>query len=79
MHHDPEITYLNVQQVAERLGVSAASIWRWKRDGDFPRAVKLGGRTTRWKLADVEAWEASRQFTFARGLLVPPGLSLSAA
>lgn len=76
----PNVTYyLTVEQVAARLGVSRDSIWRWKRNGTFPKAVKLGGRTTRWKLADVEAWEASRQFTFARGLLVPPGLALSAA
>ncbi len=57
--------FLNVKQVAERLGVSTDSIWRWKRQGEFPKAVKLGGRTTRWRLADVEAWEAERLMMFA--------------
>lgn len=60
--------FLNVNQVAERLGVSTDSIWRWKRQGEFPMAVKLGGRTTRWRLADVEAWEAGRTMTFTTHL-----------
>ncbi|MBS0126552.1 helix-turn-helix transcriptional regulator [Thetidibacter halocola] len=56
--------YLSVKQVATRLGVSADSIWRWKRNGEFPEAVKLGGRTTRWRLTDIEAWEAARSACF---------------
>lgn len=49
--------YLSVDQVAKRLSVSKDTIWRWKRKGDFPAAVKLGGTTTRWRLADIEEWE----------------------
>ena len=60
-----ETLYLSVKQVADRFGVSTASVWRWMRTGDFPRAVKLSSGTTRWRLADIEAWEASRQFAFS--------------
>ncbi|MCD9148837.1 helix-turn-helix transcriptional regulator [Pseudophaeobacter flagellatus] len=49
--------YLSVDQVAHRFGVSKDSIWRWKRKGDFPTPVKLGGTTTRWRLIDIEEWE----------------------
>ena len=49
--------YLSVDQVARRFGVSKDSIWRRKRKGDFPAPVKLGGTTTRWRLADIEEWE----------------------
>ena len=52
--------FLSVDQVAERLGVSTDSIYRWKRNGDFPKAVKLGPGSVRWRLADVEQWEAAR-------------------
>lgn len=72
MSLDLQNTYLNVQQIADRLGVSVASIWRWKRTGSFPRAVKLGDRTTRWRLADIEAWESSRQHSFASHLVILP-------
>ena len=56
----PQTIFLSVDQVAERLGVSTDSIYRWKRNGDFPKAVKLGPGSVRWRLADVEQWEAAR-------------------
>lgn len=49
--------YLSVDQLANRFGVSKDSIWRWRREGDFPKPVKLGPGTTRWRLADVEDFE----------------------
>jgi prophage regulatory protein len=52
-----ENLYLSVDQIALRFGVSKGSIWRWRRNGDFPNPVKLGGTTTRWRLADIEDWE----------------------
>jgi prophage regulatory protein len=54
-------TYLTVQQVAARLGISKATIWRWKAAGTFPTAVKLSAGSTRWRLADIEAWENTLQ------------------
>ncbi|MEQ8429819.1 MAG: AlpA family phage regulatory protein [Silicimonas sp.] len=53
----PENLYLSVDQVAQRFNVSKDTIWRWKRHGEFPKPVKLGGTTTRWRLAEIEAWE----------------------
>lgn len=55
-----ETLYLSVDQVAKRFEVSKDSIWRWRRNGDFPKPVKLGGSTTRWRLADIEEWEGHR-------------------
>lgn len=55
-----ETLYLSVDQVAKRFDVSKDSIWRWKRNGDFPKPVKLGGSTTRWRLSDIEEWERHR-------------------
>lgn len=60
-----QTVFLTVRQVADRLGVSTDSIWRWKRRGVFPAAVRLGPGCTRWRLADIEAWEASRTTCFA--------------
>lgn len=60
-----QTVYLSVRQVAEHLGVSTDSIYRWKRHGEFPAAVKLGPGSVRWRLADVEAWEATRTTCFA--------------
>ncbi len=60
-----EKTYLTVNEVAARLNVSVSSVWRWRRDGSFPRAVRVGAGSTRWRLADIEAWEAGLQTCFA--------------
>ena len=60
--------YLDVGQVAARLGVSTDTIWRWKREGRFPKARKFGARVTRWLLADIEAWEAEQRMCFATHL-----------
>lgn len=55
---DSNQVFLSVGMVAKRYAVSVNSIWRWKREGDFPRPKKIGQRSTRWRLADLEAWEA---------------------
>lgn len=64
--------YLSVDQVAKRFGVSKDSIWRWKRRGDFPAPVKLGGATTRWRLADIEEWEGQLKCGFVTCLDFEP-------
>ncbi|MTD99926.1 AlpA family phage regulatory protein [Paracoccus sp. YIM 132242] len=58
--------YLSVKDLAIRFGVSIQTIWVWSGDGPycikgFPKPVKLGPQVVRWKLDDVEAWEASRE------------------
>ena len=45
---------LTVRQVAERLTVSVRQVWRLAARGTIPRPVKLGTRTVRWKLPDLE-------------------------
>lgn len=38
-----------------RLPVSAATLWRWVKEGTFPAPFKLGPNTTVWDLDRVEA------------------------
>jgi excisionase family DNA binding protein len=54
-------TYLTDKQVAARFGVDKSTIWRWVEKGHFPRPVKLSPGCTRWRLHDVEAWEAAKE------------------
>jgi prophage regulatory protein len=60
-----ENIYLSVTQVAERFGVSTDSIWRWKRKGEFPAAVRIGANCTRWRLSDIVDHESSFVAAFA--------------
>lgn len=50
--------YLADHQLAKRFGVERTTIWRWVKLGLLGAPVKLGPNTTRWKLEDVEAFEA---------------------
>jgi len=41
--------------------VSRNSVWRWHRERpDMPRAVRLTPGCTRWRLSEIEAWEAAQ-------------------
>lgn len=52
--------YIKDTQIAARLGVSRATIWRWSKEGSFPAPIKLGSACTRWKMCEIEKWENSR-------------------
>lgn len=64
----PMPAYLTVEQVAKHFNVSTDTIWRWKRNGNFPKAVKVGPGCTRWRSSDVLEHEAALQACFATHL-----------
>lgn len=47
-----------------KLPVSPATVWRWVREGKFPKPFKLGKAVTVWDALEVEAFIAER----ARGV-----------
>jgi prophage regulatory protein len=53
--------YLSDAQVGARYGVHKTTPWRWaKTDSAFPKPVKLSPQCTRWRLSEIEAWEAAK-------------------
>lgn len=40
------------------LPVSPATVWRWVREGKFPKPFKLGDSVTVWDAAEIEAFIA---------------------
>lgn len=58
--------YLSDRQLGARFGVHHLTIRRWERtDPTFPRSIKLTPGCCRWRLEDIEAWEASKAKTAA--------------
>jgi len=51
-------THASDKQLAARYEVSRATIWRWTHEKRLPQPIKLSAGCTRWKLSDIEAWEA---------------------
>jgi len=53
--------FIRINELASRpdkpgkLPVSPATIWRWVRDGKFPKPFKLGDSVTVWCADEVEA------------------------
>lgn len=53
--------YLDVAQLAEELGVSVQTIYRWRSEGaDMPKAFKVGSQL-RWKQETVDQWIAAQE------------------
>lgn len=46
---------LRLKQVLEYVPVSKSTWWVWCASGKAPQSIKLGERTTCWRLSDVMA------------------------
>jgi prophage regulatory protein len=44
---------LRLPQVLERIPVSRSAWWQGVKSGRYPAPVKLGPRTTAWRLCDI--------------------------
>jgi prophage regulatory protein len=47
---------LRVEEVANYLSLSKATIYRLIKSGDFPPSIKLSTRRVGWKKETVDAW-----------------------
>lgn len=54
--------FLPARHVLDRYRISQMTLWRWVADDSmgFPKPVYLG-RYRYWRIADIEAWEASQE------------------
>ena len=59
MSNFAEPRYLGVRDVAKRLSLSTATIYRFIQHGEFPPALKFG-RATRWDVNMIDDWAAKQ-------------------
>lgn len=52
-----EIIHFNQRNLANRWGVSEATLERWRTEGIGPKYLKLGGRVL-YRLIDIEEYES---------------------
>jgi prophage regulatory protein len=49
------VRLISKPEVLDRVGVTFPTIWKWMREGKFPRSRQLGGKSC-WIESEVEAW-----------------------
>ena len=53
--------YKTRHELEKLLKVSPATIYRWIKEGNFPKPVRLGANMVRWKISDIEAWMTQKE------------------
>jgi len=46
------------EELAERLGVSRVTLWRWERAGQLPAKRKIGPNVVGWLESEIDEWFA---------------------
>lgn len=49
------------RDLAEKLSISLATLYRMKKDGKLPPQVKIHERAVGWKVSDIEEWIDTRK------------------
>ena len=58
---------LRLSEVSTMIGLGRSCIYNFVAEGTFPVPIKVGGRSVRWKLADVLAWLRAAGFAMLIG------------
>mgnify|MGYP000149600403 CR=1 FL=1 len=60
-HNDSktEVRFLRPKDLAKRLSVSIATIWRMVKRGDLPPPKKITPSISAWPVSDIEDWEGA--------------------
>lgn len=54
----PLVQYLSIKQVQERYSIGRTTVYRWMRENELPYPIEFTKICIRWKLKDLEKWEA---------------------
>lgn len=49
------------QELLQILSCSRSTLWRLRRNGSFPKPIKIGNRSIAWIREDIDAWIKERQ------------------
>ncbi len=50
----PEIGFVRIKTILKIIPVGKSTWWEGVKDGRFPKPVKIGERTTAWKVEDIK-------------------------
>ena len=54
----PRERIIRVREVLHRVGVHRGTVYKWIKEGRFPRQVQLGANSAGWYESEIDAWIA---------------------
>ncbi len=51
-----EFQILRTKQVLALLGIGRTTLWRWTRQGTFPKPIRMGPRAVGWRASELQNW-----------------------
>lgn len=63
----PETGFIRLHQIIKIIPVGKTTWWNGVKSGRFPKPVKLGPRTTAWRVEDIRTLIGSSVFTNQKG------------
>ncbi len=55
-----EVRFIRIKEVLAICGKSRSSVYEAMQKGEFPKPVKLGGRSSAWVKSEIEQWVQAR-------------------
>ena len=50
--------YISIREVRCRYGIGNTTVYDWLKTTDFPKPYRIGPKLVRWKITELEEWEA---------------------
>ncbi len=57
----PSDRILRPRELADRIGLSLATLWRLRRRGDLTEPIRLSPGCVGWRSSDIERWLERRE------------------
>ena len=54
-------TLIKCHEIQADFTLSRATIYRWMKEGKFPKPIHLGTNMVRWKKSDIDNWLAEKE------------------
>lgn len=51
----PEIGFIRIKEILKIFPIGRSTWWEGVKEGRFPKPIKIGVRTTAWKVEDIHA------------------------
>ncbi|MEE4662755.1 AlpA family transcriptional regulator [Pseudomonas alliivorans] len=58
--NDEPVEFIRLPEVIKLVGYKTSKIYEMAKTGDFPKQVKLGGRSVAWVKSEVIAWNRAQ-------------------